>query len=312
MNRRDFLRLAAISGGASALALTPWRRLAFSDPAVKTQTETLHFLVFGDWGANSSLQRDVAAAMVTYCQKAKQKVDFAISTGDNFYDNGISGTSDAQWQTKFEEMYPIRAMNFPFYAVLGNHDWRGNPTSQISYVLESSRWRMKGFYYQVSAPQKFADFFFFDSDLWLPQTKSENLGAKQTQWLETAFAASEARWKFCICHHPPYSDGIHYLEKDAGIVRDILGPLLDKYNVHSLYCGHDHDLQHIEIAGKKTHFVVSGAAGASMRPRVANQYGPFYKDMTGGFLAVELGETMKSKFIAKDGAILHEWEQLSA
>jgi hypothetical protein len=89
-------------------------------------------------------------------------------------------------------------------------------------------------------------------------------------------------------------------------------PLLDKHGVDALYSGHDHDLQHIQIDGKKTNFVVSGAAGAGMRPRATHQYGPFYKDLTGGFLAVELGQTMKSKFISHDGAVLHKWEQQAA
>jgi acid phosphatase len=309
MNRRDFFRLAALSGGASTLGFTSWRASAVSDTLKLKKKGSLHYIVFGDWGAGSPLQRDVAAAMVNYCRHASPKVDFAIAAGDNFYNSGISGITDVQWQTKFEKMYPIKAMNFPFYAVLGNHDWGGNPAGQISYMLERSRWRMEGFYYQISAPQQLADFFFVDTNLWLPQFGSENLSKKQTQWLDKALSESQARWKFCIGHHPPYTDGVHTKDKDPGIVRETLVPLLDKYGVHTLYGGHDHDLQHIQIEGKKTHFVVSGGGGGKLRKRETHQYGPFYQDMTGGVLAVQVAETIQSKFVAQDGSILHEWEQ---
>lgn len=319
MNRRQFLQLAAASGAVTLLPAALKDSLGAEDKkappkaALKGQ-ESLHFLIFGDWGSGAKLQKEVAAALATYCEKAKKAknpVAFAVSTGDNFYDRGVTDNEDEQWKTKFEQMYPQKAMNFPFFAVLGNHDWVANPTTQFSYRGPSGRWRMDGFYYKVAQRNGLADFFFFDSDLWLPQYNAKGLGDKQLKWLQKSLDESTAQWKFLIGHHPPYTDGIHAIEKDMMIVREILTPLCKEHKVDALFSGHDHDLQHIQIPDMKTHFVISGAAGAGMRPRATHNFGPFYQDLTGGFLAVELKEkTMKARFIASDARVLHDWTQV--
>ena len=41
-------------------------------------------------------------------------------------------------------------------------------------------------------------------------------------------------------------------------------PLFQKYGVAAYFCGHDHDLQHLEFEGVRTSFVVSGGGGASI------------------------------------------------
>ncbi|RYZ78864.1 MAG: hypothetical protein EOP06_28285 [Proteobacteria bacterium] len=77
--------------------------------------------------------------------------------------------------------------------------------------------------------------------------------------------------------------------------------------------GHDHDLQHIVVPDVKTHFSICGAGGASMRKRFSNNYGPFYKDMTGGFMNIEVSETqLKARFLNSELEKLHEWTQTRA
>lgn len=238
------------------------------------------------------------------------KPSMAISVGDNFYDNGVVDTNDPQWENKFEKMYPKEAMPFPFFAVLGNHDWRSNPSTQFSYRGPSGRWRMDGFYYKVVAGGGLVEFFMVDTDLWLPQFGAMELGKKQTQWLESALSQSKAKWKILVGHHPPYTDGIHSIEGSMQRVRTNILPLLEKYGVQLMLSGHDHDLQHIIIPSMKTHFTVCGAGGASMRRRFSNNYGPFYKDMTGGFMSISVNETqLKARFLNSELATLHEWVQ---
>lgn len=317
MTRRQLLQLAAASG---AVALVPpvLRRPnegeVLAAPAAKTKP--LSFIAFGDWGSGAKLQREVASAMTRFAREAKAKgtpLDFAVSVGDNFYDNGVTDNDDPQWQTKFEGMYPVEAMPFPFFSVLGNHDWRSNPATQFSYRGPSGRWRMDAFYYKVAAGEGLVDFFMVDTDLWLPQYKSQGLGDKQTKWLSDALAGSTAKWKFVVGHHPPYTDGVHAIEKDMGIVREIVAPLLAQYGVQLMLSGHDHDMQHIILPDAKTHFAVTGAGGASMRPRLLQEFGPFYQAMTGGFLNVEVsGDQLKARFLDSGLKTLHEWTQKSA
>jgi tartrate-resistant acid phosphatase type 5 len=166
MKRREFLKWASISGAAA----TAYQfRPLMAAPRKPIDGDTLRFITFGDWGSGNSLQKGVARAMSEHCRAARsanKRVDFAISTGDNFYNDGVKNPADAQWETKFEAMYPAATMPFPFYAVLGNHDWRLDPKAQLLYGQKpNTRWNMDGFYYARSMggtkAKPLADFFFF-------------------------------------------------------------------------------------------------------------------------------------------------------
>ncbi len=313
MTRRQLLQLAAASGAVSLVpaVLKSSVLAAPNDAPANPAHKPVSFLVFGDWGSGAKLQKDVAAGMARFAQK--NKPSFAVSVGDNFYDNGVAGKDDPQWVSKFEEMYPKDAMPFPFFAVLGNHDWRSNPATQFSYRGPSGRWRMDGFYYKVMAGEGLVDFFMIDTNLWNPGNGATGLGDKQTKWLETSLSQSSAKWKILVGHHPPYTDGIHAVEADMERVRGIVAPLLEKYGVQLMLAGHDHDLQHIVLPDAKTHYTITGAGGASMRKRFSNNYGPFYKDMTGGFMNIELNDTqLKARFLSSELETLHEWTQTMA
>ena len=311
MTRRQLFQLAAASG---AVALVPAvfkqndsQAAPRPEPAAPGK-KPLSFLVFGDWGSGSTLQREVAGAMTRFSRGAKP--NFAVSVGDNFYDGGVADNDDPQWQTKFEQMYPREAMPFPFFAVLGNHDWRSNPATQFSYRGPSGRWRMDGFYYKVAAGNGLVDLFMVDTNLWLPQNGATGLADKQTKWLDAALGASKAKWKIVVGHHPPYTDGIHAVEPDMMTVRTLITPLLEKHGVQLMLSGHDHDLQHIVLPDAKTNFVICGAGGASMRRRFSNNFGPFYKDMTGGFMNIEIsGDELKARVVDSQLQTLHEWTQ---
>ncbi|RYG60078.1 hypothetical protein EON80_25050 [bacterium] len=316
MKRREFLKWAGVSG-ASAVAYR-YRPLMAAPARAVMAGESLQFVVFGDWGSGNSLQKNVARAMSRHCNAARKSgkaVDFAISVGDNFYNDGVKNPADAQWETKFEAMYPVGAMAFPFYAVLGNHDWRLDPGAQLLYGQKpGTRWNMDGFYYARSMggskAQPLADFFFFDTDLWLPQYKSAGLGERQARWLDEALAGSKAKWKFLVGHHPPFSDGDHALAPDMPIVRERILPLTQKYAIDAMFSGHDHDMQHIRLPETRTQFVICGAGGAYQRPRKTQNYGPFYRGMTGGFLGVELSAAkLHGQFTDVDGKVLYTWDQ---
>jgi tartrate-resistant acid phosphatase type 5 len=315
MKRREFLKWAGVSG-ASALAYQYRPLLAAARAPIAG--ESLQFIAFGDWGSGNSLQKNVARAMSRHCvavHKSKKGVDFAISVGDNFYNDGVKNPADAQWETKFEAMYPVGSMPFPFYAVLGNHDWRLDPNAQLLYGQKpGTRWNMDGFYYARSMGgtrgKPLADFFFFDTDLWLPQYKSAGLGERQARWLDDALAGSTAKWKILVGHHPPFSDGDHALGADMPIVRERILPLVKKHKVDLMLSGHDHDMQHIRLKETATQFAIIGAGGAYQRPRKTNNHGPFYQGMVGGFLSIDLSaDRLRGRFIDVAGSVLHTWEQ---
>lgn len=69
-------------------------------------------------------------------------IDFVISTGDNFYTNGLTGVDDKNFEESFSDIYTAKSLQKQWYSVLGNHDYRGDALAQLSPVLRSidSRW----------------------------------------------------------------------------------------------------------------------------------------------------------------------------
>jgi hypothetical protein len=42
-------------------------------------------------------------------------IDFVISTGDNFYENGLTGTDDQAFEQSFTDIYTAKSLQKPWY-----------------------------------------------------------------------------------------------------------------------------------------------------------------------------------------------------
>ncbi|MBX9927904.1 MAG: metallophosphoesterase, partial [Gemmatimonadaceae bacterium] len=117
-------------------------------PALEKPADALSVLVIGDWGRHGEHnQRLVASAM----DRAASALDaeLVISTGDNFYPNGIQSTGDPNIRASFEDVYRQHALQVDWLVALGNHDYRGNAQAQVDYTAKSRRWRMPSRYFAV-------------------------------------------------------------------------------------------------------------------------------------------------------------------
>jgi len=117
---------------------------------------SVSFLVLGDWGRQGNanqLRASDALADVSACLAPS----FVVSTGDNFYPEGLLSADDDQFFRSFVDVYGsagggdpagrARLARLPFYAALGNHDVtegrQGGPGGprgrfQLSASLEAS------------------------------------------------------------------------------------------------------------------------------------------------------------------------------
>ncbi|CAN1839248.1 Purple acid phosphatase 17 [Linum perenne] len=85
---------------------------------------SLSLLVIGDWGRRGLYnQSQVASQMGRIGEELD--IDFVISTGDNFYDDGLKGLHDPAFEDSFSRVYAANSLQKPWYTVLGNHDYRG-------------------------------------------------------------------------------------------------------------------------------------------------------------------------------------------
>ena len=108
-------------------------------------------------------------------------------------------------------------------------------------------------------------------------TKEEKV--KQRAWMETELKKPRAPWTLAFGHHPLYSNGPH---GDSAELIAVWLPLFQKYGVAAYFCGHDHDLQHLEFEGVSTSFVVSGGGGAAITKLKKPERKP-YSESTCGF-----------------------------
>jgi len=286
ISRRHLLRQVFAYSAAAALA---GRLPAFSAPA--PGEDGLTFLMLGDFGNSKkykiikegavpnpndgdpnapSMQEAVAAAMKGYVQTRSLKVEGLFLLGDNFYGTMQGGVASPRWQDGFEDMYPAEVFPGPCWAMLGNHDYDEESFHKVAAELSyadahpSTRWKMPAKWYRVDWPAKdpLVTCLVLDSNYHnrLAYLTTEEK-AKQLAWMESELKKPRAAWTLAFGHHPLYSNGPH------GDTADLIaawGPLFQKYGVAAYFCGHDHDLQHLEFEGVGTSFVVSGGGGASI------------------------------------------------
>ncbi|EYU21854.1 hypothetical protein MIMGU_mgv1a0097862mg, partial [Erythranthe guttata] len=76
---------------------------------------TLTFLVVGDWGRRGDFnQSQVAFQMGKIGDELD--IDFVVSTGDNFYDNGLNGEDDSNFLESFSNIYTAKSLQKQWFS----------------------------------------------------------------------------------------------------------------------------------------------------------------------------------------------------
>ncbi|KAK6921565.1 Calcineurin-like phosphoesterase domain, ApaH type [Dillenia turbinata] len=254
---------------------------------------SLSFLVVGDWGRKGFYnQSQVAFQMGKVGEKLD--IDFVISVGDNFYDDGLT--------------------------VLGNHDYRGDVLAQLNPILSKmdTRWLcLRSFILNA----EIAEFFFVDTTPfvdkyftrpghskydWRGVLPREEYRSNLLKDLDSALRESSAKWKIVVGHHAIRSAG-HHGDTEELVSR--LLPILKANNVDLYINGHDHCLQHISSTHSPLQFLTSGGGSKAWRgdfnwsPEVMK----FYYDGQ-GFMSVQITKTLVDfAFYDVFGNVLHKW-----
>jgi tartrate-resistant acid phosphatase type 5 len=217
------------------------------------------FFFWGDWGenipANQSLaegnsgvdyEEALVAAQVTAYSKL-YKPSFYVLLGDNFYNKGVTSTTDPLWNDYYENVYSDPATMVPWYPVFGNHDYYGqhNPQPEIDFYLEGrdSRWTFPDYQYtriwKIPGSKKTIQIFFINTVTMCPESEygttddkipwpanptkaypnpnptsniTDRLIAGPTvQWVERALNASTADWKIVAGHYHIYTSKLMLL-----------------------------------------------------------------------------------------------------
>jgi hypothetical protein len=260
-------------------AATPTPRLATPAPRPATPVPLATPRPFPTWLPPSSTppppaipkQDLVAAAMQKYVKARSLKTEGIFMLGDNFYGPMKGGVSSPRWQVGFEDMYPASVFPGPCWAMLGNHDYDEENSMKLASELcyasahPNTRWTMPAKWYRVDWPAQnpLVTCFILDSNYnnSLAYLTPKEI-TKQNAWLKSELEKPrKTAWTLAFGHHPLFSNGPH--GDTPALIKD-WGPLFQKHGVAAYFCGHDHDLQHLEFDGVSTSFVVSGGGGAGL------------------------------------------------
>ncbi|KAF3432057.1 hypothetical protein FNV43_RR26796 [Rhamnella rubrinervis] len=240
---------------------------------------SLSLLVVGDWGRRGSYnQSEVALQMGIIGEKLD--IDFVISTGDNFYEDGLTGVDDSAFDDSFTKIYTAPSLQKQWYNVLGNHDYRGDVEAQLSSVLKKidSRWLcLRSFILDT----EIAEFFFVDTTPfvnsyftdpedhvydWRGILPRKAYLSNLLKDVDSALKKSTAKWKFVVGHHTMKSAGHHGNTQE---IVDQLLPILEANQVDLYINGHDHLLQQISSLDSPLQFLTSGGGSKAWRGDVS-------------------------------------------
>ncbi|CAM0950951.1 unnamed protein product [Alopecurus aequalis] len=312
--------MASVALLVSALLLLLWPGAAQLQRVQHAPKDdgSLTVLAVGDWGRGGQYNQTLVAQQMGVVGE-KLGADFVISTGDNFYNDGLAGDNDtAFFKASFTEIYTAESLQKPWYIVLGNHDYTGDALAQQSPAIREvdSRWTSVNKSFIVEA--EIVDFFLVDTSPFVLKYWNEskfdwrNVAPRDTyianllKDLEDALTESKATWKIVVGHHPISSGCEH---GNTTELRENLLPVLKTHGVDMYLNGHDHCLQRIGSIDSPVEFVTSGGGSKAWagKFKATTDKMEFLYDGQ-GFLSMQF-TAAEANLVFYDvaGAVLHSW-----
>lgn len=245
--------------------------------------ETFEILLLGDMGSGGPEQFRVAESMERYCQE--HPLTAVIFLGDNFYSKGVASVDDPQWKSKFLDVYSKDCLKkVPFYALLGNHDYRGNPEAQILFTSEAPAWHMPHRFYEIAFGSRL-QLVMIDSNIpdvcGIPSRCS-------LDFMKTALTRGSFKDRLVLGHHPIVSASSKYAKMDTR--GKVLRSLLCQERA-SYIAGHSHHLEHRQIPDCRLDAFISGGGGADLYATRNEDPDSYFASSRHGFLILKASST---------------------
>ena len=244
----------------------------------KTLEKPLNFYLANDLGRNGYYdQKPIAELMGNMAENVD--IECVIAAGDVHHFEGVRSVNDPLWMTNYELIYSHPELMIPWYAILGNHEYRGNTQAVIDYSAVSARWNVPDRYYTFAMENDgvtvrfvmvdtapLLDKYREDTEKY-PDACKQDMN-KQLAWIDSVLSAAKEDWVLVVGHHPIYAE----TGKDDSERLDLqkrLDSVLRKHkNVDMYLCGHIHNFQHIRKADSNIDYVVntSGSLSRKVKP----------------------------------------------
>jgi Icc-related predicted phosphoesterase len=254
-----------------------------SDPAsfrtAPTDGDTgFTFVAFGDTRTGHDFHREIADRILSL------RPDFAIHVGDLV----TYGSQDSEWDRFFEIEHALLA-SVPLFPSPGNHEGNDQRYFDAFVLPGNERW--------YSFDWGNVRVISLQIDGIMPFGKE----SEQVQWLESTLAATSQEWVIVVFHIPPFDS---LAEDEMGYaVRVNIVPLLERYGVDLVLCGHNHNYERLLVNGIS--YIVAGGGGAELYP--IDQPSPDTEAYYNGhsFVAFTVqGSTLTGSALTTDGTVI--------
>lgn len=279
-----------------------------------------NFIVANDLGRNGFYdQKPIAGSMGKFAEN--HDIEFVAAAGDIHHFNGVASVNDPLWMTNYELIYDHPELMLDWYAVLGNHEYRGNTQACLDYGKLSRRWIMPSRYYTVVKEiddSTTLRLVFIDTAPLIQKYRKDSIDypdaykqsdKAQLQFIDSVLNASNETWKVVIGHHPIYA----YTTKDESERLDMqkrVDPLLRKYKVDFYFNGHIHNFQHIKISGSNVDYITNSSASLS-RPVKETQGTQFSSSLSGFAVCSVSKSNFTVNFMDKNGSSIYTYSRPS-
>lgn len=280
----------------------------------KTLEKPLNFYLANDLGRNGYYdQKPIAELMGNMAENVD--IECVIAAGDVHHFEGVRSVNDPLWMTNYELIYSHPELMIPWYAILGNHEYRGNTQAVIDYSEVSARWNVPDRYYTFAMENDgvtvrfvmvdtapLLDKYREDTEKY-PDACKQDMN-KQLAWIDSVLTAAKEDWVLVVGHHPIYAE----TGKDDSERLDLqkrLDSVLRKHkNVDMYLCGHIHNFQHIRKADSNIDYVVntSGSLSRKVKPVDGTK---FCSGETGFSLISADKKELNLHMINKEGKVIY-------
>ncbi|MBU3836860.1 MAG: metallophosphoesterase [Candidatus Phocaeicola faecigallinarum] len=298
-----FMALAVV---AVSFAQTPESWKALEKP--------LNFYLANDLGRNGYYdQKPIAELMGNMAETVD--IECVVAAGDVHHFEGVRSVNDPLWMTNYELIYSHPELMIPWYAILGNHEYRGNTQAVIDYSAVSARWNVPSRYYTFAMENDgvtvrfvmvdtapLLDKYREDTEKY-PDACKQDMD-KQLSWIDSLLTTSKEDWVLVVGHHPIFAE----TGKDDSERLDLqkrLDSILRKHtNVDMYLCGHIHNFQHIRKVDSNIDYVVntSGSLSRKVKPIDGTR---FCSGDTGFSLICADKKELNLHMINKEGKVIY-------
>lgn len=218
--------LAALAAGSTLLA---------TGCGEKKKAAGVDFAAYGDARHEPKVHRrivnSIAASGAKYVLVTGDLVDYA--------------EDEAEWLEVREILKDLRS-RAPYYCAFGDHD-------------DGSK---KYFEREMGEIRPYYDKREGDAHLFILDSRAKFTDSPQIEWLKKTAAASTAKHKFAVFHHPPFMIYEKRM-KEADVIRPNIHPLLVELKFCAAFCGHQHAFYSTKRDGLR--YVVTAGGGAPLR-----------------------------------------------